>query len=158
MQLCGSLSILWHCLSLGLAWKRTFSSPVATAVFQICWHTECRTFTASSFRIWNSSTGIPSYPPALFIVMLSKAHLASHNEWLNTKVLTFNSFPEIQGKWKNNHLHSYHQIKYALSYRERHFLLPISLLKILNILCRILEKDMATHSSTLAWKLMGGAW
>ena len=33
MQLCGSLSILWHCLSLGLAWKLTFSSPVATAEF-----------------------------------------------------------------------------------------------------------------------------
>ena len=29
-------------------------------VFQICWHTECSTFTASSFRIWNSSPGIPS--------------------------------------------------------------------------------------------------
>ena len=28
MQLCGSLSILWHCLSLGLEWKLTFSSPV----------------------------------------------------------------------------------------------------------------------------------
>ena len=27
-------------------------------VFQICWHTECSTFTASSFRIWNSSAGI----------------------------------------------------------------------------------------------------
>ena len=33
MQLCGSLSILWHCLSLGLGWKLTFSSPVATAEF-----------------------------------------------------------------------------------------------------------------------------
>ena len=30
MQLCSSLSILWHCLSLG---KLTFSSPVATAEF-----------------------------------------------------------------------------------------------------------------------------
>ena len=39
-------------------------------VFQICWHIECSTFTASSFRIWNSSTGIPSLPLALFIVML----------------------------------------------------------------------------------------
>ena len=48
-------------------------------VFQICWHSECNTFTASSFRIWNSSTGIPSPPPALFIVMLPKAHLASHS-------------------------------------------------------------------------------
>ena len=27
-------------------------------VFQICWHIECSTLTASSFRIWNSSTGL----------------------------------------------------------------------------------------------------
>ena len=38
--------------------------------FQICWHVECSPFTASSFRIWNSSTGIPSAPLALFVVML----------------------------------------------------------------------------------------
>ena len=44
-------------------------------VFQICWHIECSTFTASSFRIWNSSTGIPSPQLTLFIVMLPKAHL-----------------------------------------------------------------------------------
>ena len=31
--LCSSLSILWHCLSLGLQWRLTFSSPVATAEF-----------------------------------------------------------------------------------------------------------------------------
>ena len=39
-------------------------------VFQICWHIGCSAFTASSFRIWNSSTGIPSPPLAFFIVML----------------------------------------------------------------------------------------
>ena len=33
--------------------------------------------TASSFRVLNSSTGIPSPPPALFIVMLPKAYLTS---------------------------------------------------------------------------------
>ena len=48
-------------------------------VFQIWWHIECSTFTASSFRIWNSSTGMPSPPLALFIVMLPKAHLISHS-------------------------------------------------------------------------------
>ena len=48
-------------------------------VFQICWHIECSTFTASSFRIWKSSTGIPSLPLALFTVMLPKAHLTSHS-------------------------------------------------------------------------------
>ena len=52
-----------------------FQSCGHCLVFQICWHIECSTFTASSFRIWNSSTGIPSPPLALFIVMLSKAHL-----------------------------------------------------------------------------------
>ena len=40
---------------------------------------KCSTFTASSFRIWNSSSGILSPPLALFIVMLPKAHLTSHS-------------------------------------------------------------------------------
>ena len=47
-------------------------------VFQICWHIECSTFTASSFRIWNSSIVIPSPTLNLFVVMLPKAHLTSH--------------------------------------------------------------------------------
>ena len=46
-------------------------------VFQICWHIECSSFTASSFRIWNRSAGIPSPPQALFVVMLPKDHLTS---------------------------------------------------------------------------------
>ena len=66
-QLCGSLNILWHCPSLGLEWKLTLCSLVAIAEFQICWHIKCSTFSASSFRIWNSSTGIPSPPLALFV-------------------------------------------------------------------------------------------
>ena len=48
-------------------------------VFHICWHIECSTFTTSSFRIWNSSTGVLSPPLALFVVMLPKAHLTSHS-------------------------------------------------------------------------------
>ena len=48
-------------------------------VFKICWHIECSTFTASSFRIWNSSAGIPSPPLALFVVMLPTAHLTLHS-------------------------------------------------------------------------------
>ena len=54
-------------------------------VFQVCWHIECNTFTASSFRIWNSSIGIPSPPLALFIVMLSKAHLTSHSRMSSSR-------------------------------------------------------------------------
>ena len=61
-------------------------------VFQICWHTECSTLTASSFRIWNSLPGIPSLPLALFIVMLPKAYLTSHcrmsgSRWVITSSL-----------------------------------------------------------------------
>ena len=80
VQLCSSLSLLWHCLSLGLEMKTDlFQSCGHCWVFQICWHIECNTFTASSLRIWNSSTWITSPPLALFIVMLPKAHLTSHS-------------------------------------------------------------------------------
>ena len=83
VQLCGSLSIRWHCLSLGLEWKLNFSSPVASAVFQICQHIECSTFIASSFRIQNSSVEIPSPSLALFVVMVPTAHLTSlQGVWL----------------------------------------------------------------------------
>ena len=47
-------------------------------IFQICRHIECSTSTASSFRIWNRSVGIPLPLLALFIVVLPKAHLTSH--------------------------------------------------------------------------------
>ena len=39
-------------------------------VFQICWHIEYSTFTASSFRIWNSSAEMSSPLLAFFVVML----------------------------------------------------------------------------------------
>ena len=54
-------------------------------VFQSCWHIECSTFTASSSRIWNSSTGIPSPPLALFLVILPKAHLTSHSRMSSSR-------------------------------------------------------------------------
>ena len=62
-------------------WNENWPFPVLGHcwVFQICWHIECSTFTASYFRIWNSSIGIPSPPLALFIVMLSNSHLTSHS-------------------------------------------------------------------------------
>ena len=81
VQLSGSLNILWHRLSLGLEWKLTFSCLVENWPFpvEICWHIECNTFRASSFRISNSSPEIPSPPLALFVVMLPDAHLTSHS-------------------------------------------------------------------------------
>ena len=99
MQLCGSLSILWHCLSLGLEWKLIFQSCGHCWVFHICWHTECSTFTASSFRIWNSSTGIPSPPLALFVVMLWKAHLTSHSRMSGSRSVITPSW--LSGSWRS---------------------------------------------------------
>ena len=51
-------------------------------VFQICWHTECSTFTASFFRTWNSSAVIPLPSLALFVVMLPKAYFGFRDVWL----------------------------------------------------------------------------
>ena len=61
-------------------------------VFQICWHIESNTLTASSFRIWNSSAGIPSLPLALFIVMFPKAHLTSNSRMSGSRWVTMPSW------------------------------------------------------------------
>ena len=72
-QLCSSLGVLWHCLSLGLERKLTFASPVATAEFSKFADILSAAFTASSFRIWNSSTGIPSPLLTLFMTATAKS-------------------------------------------------------------------------------------
>ena len=79
MQLCGGLSILWHCLSLGLEGKLTFSSPVAITEFSKFAGILRQHFHSILFQDLKSSIGIPSPPLALFIVMLSKAHLTSRS-------------------------------------------------------------------------------
>ena len=68
-------------------------------VFQICWHIECNTFTASSFRVWNRSTGIPSPPLALFVAMLSKAHLTSHSRMSDSRWVIIPSW--LSGLWRS---------------------------------------------------------
>ena len=62
-------------------WNENWPFPVLWPLqsFWNCWHIGCSTFTASSFRIWNSSTGIPLPPLAVFIVILPKANLTSHS-------------------------------------------------------------------------------
>ena len=83
LLVCEMSEIVWqleHSLALpffGIGMKTDlFQSYGHCWVFQICWHIECSTFTAS-LLIWNSSNGIPSPPLALFIVMLPQAHLTS---------------------------------------------------------------------------------
>ena len=68
-------------------------------VFQICWHIECSTFTPSSSRIWNSSTGILSPPVALFVVMLSKAHLTSYSRLSGSRWVITPSW--LSGSWRS---------------------------------------------------------
>ena len=67
--------------------------------------TECSTFTASSFRIWNSSTGIPSPPLALFIVIFlrptSLVECEFYKQQINKKTKTM---PFIIGSKSMKHL------------------------------------------------------
>ena len=68
-------------------------------VFQICWHIECSTFTVSSLRICNSSTGIPSPPLALFVVMLPMAHLTSHSRRFGSRWMITSSW--LSWSWRS---------------------------------------------------------
>ena len=79
-------------------WNENWSFPILWLLlsFPNYWHIEYSTFTASSFRIWNTSTGILSSPLALFVVMLPKAHLTSHfrmsdSRWVITPSWLFGS-------------------------------------------------------------------
>ena len=85
-SMCNSLNncaIVWTFFGIAFLWDWNENWPFQSCghcwVFQIFWHIECSTFTASYFRTWSSSAGIPSFPVALFIVMLSKAHLTLHS-------------------------------------------------------------------------------
>ena len=56
--------IVWTILGIAFLWSCnenwSFQCCGHCWAFQICWTIECSTFIASSFRILNSSTGIPS--------------------------------------------------------------------------------------------------
>ena len=75
-------------------------------VFQIFCHIECSTFTTSYFRIWNSSPEIPSSPLALFIVMLSKAHLTSYSRVSGSRWVIMPSW--LSGSWRSFFYSSVH--------------------------------------------------
>ena len=68
-------------------------------VFQICWHIECSSFTALSFRIWKSSTGIPSPPLALLEVMLPKAHWTSYSRMSGSRWVITPLW--LSGSWRS---------------------------------------------------------
>ena len=98
-----SSAVVWAFFGIAFLWigmkTDLFQSCGHCWVFQICWHIGCSTFTASSFRIWNSSTRIPSPPLALFVVVLSKAHLTSHSRMSGSRSVITPSW--LSGLWRS---------------------------------------------------------
>ena len=93
-------AIVWALPFFGIGMKiDLFQSYGHRGLCQICWHILCSTFTASSFRIWNSSTWIPSPPLALFIVMLPTAHLISDSRMSGSIWVITPSW--LSGSWKS---------------------------------------------------------
>ena len=91
-------------------------------IFQICWHTECSTFTA--FRIWNSSAEIPSPPLALFIAMLPRAHLSSYSRMSGSRWVTTPSWlsGSLRTFWYSSSVYSHHLLISSASVRSLLFL------------------------------------
>ena len=111
MQLCGSLNSLRHCLSLGLKWILTISSPVATTEFsRFAGILSAALSQHHHLEFENSSTGIPSPPLALFIVMLPKAHLTSHSRMSGSRWVITPSC--LSGSWRSflysSYVYSFH--------------------------------------------------
>ena len=94
--------VVWTFFGIAFLWDWNenwcFPSCDHCWVFWICWHIECSTFTALSFVIGNSSAGIPSPPLALFVVMLSKAHLTSHSRMSGSMWMITSSW--LSGSWR----------------------------------------------------------
>ena len=97
-------AVVWALLFFGIGMKTDlFQSCGHCWASEMCEHIECNTFTASSFRIWNSSTGIPSPPLALFIAMLPNVHLTSHSRMSGSRWVITPSW--LFGSW-NSFLYS----------------------------------------------------
>ena len=96
-----SCVVIWAFFGIAFLWNTNENWPFQSCghcwVFQICWHIARSTFTTSSFRIWNSSTGVPSPPLALFIMMLPKAHWTSHSRMSGSRSVITPSW--LPGSW-----------------------------------------------------------
>ena len=94
---------VWTFFGIALLWDWNENWPFRVLwpllSFPICWCVECSTFTTSSFRIRNSSTGISSPPLALFIGMLPKAHLTSLSRMSGSRWVITPSW--LSGSWRS---------------------------------------------------------
>jgi len=85
------------------------NSAVATGLEKVSFHSnpkerQCQRMlklphNCTYLRIWNSWTGIPSPPLALFIVMLSKSHLTSHSRMSGSSWVITPSW--LSGSWRS---------------------------------------------------------
>ena len=97
-----------------------FQSCGHCLVLQVCWHIECSTFTASSFRVWNSTAGIPLSSLALFTVMLPKAHLTSYSRMSGSRWVS--TAPWLSGWWRSSVYSCHLFLVYSASFRAWPFL------------------------------------
>ena len=76
-------TVVWTLYDIAFLWDWDENWPFSVLWPLLCFPSllayECSTFTASYFRIWNSSTGVSSPPLALLVVMLPKTLLTSHS-------------------------------------------------------------------------------
>ena len=120
MQLWGSLDILWHCLSLGLEWKLTFCSLVATEEFSK--FAGILSAALSQHHLSGFEIAQLEFHQTLFVVMLPKAHLTSHSRM-------FGSRRVITPSWLSGSLRPF---LYSSSMYSFHFFL-ISLASVISL-------------------------
>ena len=98
-------AVVWAFFGIAFLWDWNetdlFQSCVHCWVFQICWQIECSTFTAWSFRIWNSAIGILSPPLALFVVRLPKTHLTLHSRMSASRWMWVITPSWLSGSWRS---------------------------------------------------------
>ena len=96
-------AVVWMFFVIAFLWDWNENWPFISCghcwVFQICCHIECSTFTALSFRLWNSSAGIPSFPLALFIMMLPNVHFTLHSRMSGSRWVITPSW--LSGSWRS---------------------------------------------------------
>ena len=138
-------AVVWTFFILTFLWdwneSDLFQSCGHCWVFQICWHIECSTSTASSFRIWNSWNSITS-----------TSFVHRRRQWHPTPVL----LPGKSHEWRS-------LVGYSPRGREEsntterlhfHFSLRTRLSNFtFTFHFHALEKEMATHFSALAWRI-----
>ena len=137
--------------------------------FQICWHIECSTFTASSFRIWNSSAEIPSPPLALFVEILPKDHLTSHSRMSGSRWMITRSW--FSRSWRS-FLYSYslYSVPFlsfivlilawnvplvSLIFLKRSLVFPIPLFPSISLHCSLKKAFLSLHAILWNWNENG---